>query len=121
MSFAFFSSIGQRMRNGHRTIAILEGAKGFLVLAVGFGLLGLLHRDVQGIALHVVNLLHLNPAKHFAGVFLRVASQVNDSRLWMFAGIAFIYSAGRLIEAYGLWKQRTWAEWFALVAGAVYL
>jgi uncharacterized membrane protein (DUF2068 family) len=27
----------------------------------------------------------------------------------------------RFVESYGLWKQRVWAEWLALVSGASYL
>jgi ABC-type amino acid transport substrate-binding protein len=31
------------------------------------------------------------------------------------------YSAMRFVEAYGLWKRRVWAEWFALISGALYV
>jgi len=34
---------------------------------------------------------------------------------------AGVYSAMRFVESYGLWKQRVWAEWLALVSGASYL
>ena len=27
----------------------------------------------------------------------------------------------RLAEAYGLWKEKAWAEWLALVSGAIYV
>jgi uncharacterized membrane protein (DUF2068 family) len=27
----------------------------------------------------------------------------------------------RFVESYGLWRQRVWAEWVALVSGASYL
>jgi uncharacterized membrane protein (DUF2068 family) len=37
------------------------------------------------------------------------------------AGVAALYSTLRFIEAYGLWKKRVWAEWVALISGAVYL
>jgi uncharacterized membrane protein (DUF2068 family) len=32
-----------------------------------------------------------------------------------------IYSIVRFAEAYGLWHAREWAEWFALLSGAMYL
>jgi Predicted membrane protein len=31
------------------------------------------------------------------------------------------YSSVRFTEAWGLWKRRVWAEWFALLSGALYL
>jgi uncharacterized membrane protein (DUF2068 family) len=27
----------------------------------------------------------------------------------------------RLVEAYGLWTQQQWAEWFGLLSGAMYI
>ena len=31
-----------------------------------------------------------------------------------------IYSAFRFIEGYGLWKERAWAEWLAVISGMIY-
>ena len=41
--------------------------------------------------------------------------------MWAAAQIAFTYALLRFTEAYGLWKGRTWAEWVALVSGALLL
>jgi uncharacterized membrane protein (DUF2068 family) len=32
-----------------------------------------------------------------------------------------LYSAFRFVEAWGLWWQRRWAEWLALVSSGIYL
>ena len=34
---------------------------------------------------------------------------------------ALVYSLIRFAEAYGLWRARPWAEWFALISGAIYI
>ena len=34
---------------------------------------------------------------------------------------AVLYSAVRFVEGWGLWNRRVWAEWFALLSGAMYL
>src|SRR5665811_2156258 len=60
-------------------------------------------------------------ATHSAQLFLDVADNVTDARLWAAARIAFAYAALRFTEAYGLWKARTWAEWVALVSGTLLL
>lgn len=39
-----------QVRRGVRYIAVLEATKDVLVLLVGFGLLTLIHRDVQAVA-----------------------------------------------------------------------
>ena len=46
---------------------------------------------------------------------------MTDARLWGFAAGALAYSIVRWVEAWGLWNRRVWAEWFALLSGALYL
>ena len=48
-------------------------------------------------------------------------ARVNDRRLWWMAAGAFAYAALRGVEAYGLWRARVWAEWVAILGGALYL
>ena len=47
--------------------------------------------------------------------------KTTDKGLWALAAAAMIYSLVRFAEAYGLWNAREWAEWFALLSGAMYL
>jgi len=39
----------------------------------------------------------------------------------MLALVAAIYGSARFIEAYGLWHERRWAEWFAVISGTIYI
>lgn len=108
----------------HRTlklVALMEAAKGSIVFGAGFGLLALLHRDVRHIAESLVTRLHIDPAQHFAGIFLNAAARVTDARLWSLAGLALAYSALRWAEAWGLWFDRRWAAWLGAASGAVYV
>lgn len=102
-------------------MAVYEAAKGILVLAVGLGLLRLIHHDVQQAAEHIVKHLHLNPSAHYPRVFLALASKVDDARLWALAAGAAAYSGLRLLEAVGLWKGRRWAEWLGALSGGIYV
>lgn len=106
---------------GVRAVALFEAAKGSVVLLAGFGLLTLLHRDLQAIAEHLVELSHLNPAHHYPTIFIEAMSKMNDSRIMAFAAFAGLYAIVRFIEAYGLWRLRAWAEWFAIVSGSIYV
>ena len=106
---------------GVRLVAVFEALKGALVLVAGLGLLSLVHHDLQAVAERLVRHSHLNPARHFPRIFIQAASHTNDARLRSLAALAFLYSAVRFVEAYGLWRMRVWAEWFAILAGAVYL
>jgi uncharacterized membrane protein (DUF2068 family) len=106
---------------GVRLVAVFEALKGALVLSAGLGLLSLLHHDLQAVAERLVRHSHLNPAHHYPRIFIQAASHTNDSRLRSLAALAFLYAAVRFVEAYGLWRMRVWAEWFAIIAGSVYL
>jgi uncharacterized membrane protein (DUF2068 family) len=106
---------------GIRVVAVFEALKGALVLSAGLGLLSLVHHDLQAVAERLVRHSHLDPAHHYPRIFIEAASHTNDSRLRSLAGLAFLYAAVRLIEAYGLWRMRVWAEWLAIIAGSVYL
>ena len=106
---------------GLHIIAIFELLKGALVLFVGLGLLTMVHKDLQDFGERVIELLHLNPAQHYPRIFLLFLERVSDMNFLLLAGGAFLYSLVRFAEAYGLWKQRAWAEWMAILSGAAYL
>ena len=106
---------------GLHTLAIIEGAKGALVMLTGFGLLTFIHKDVHLAAERLVRHINLNPANHYPKIFLDATTHVTDMQLWFLAGSALVYSLVRFAEAIGLWYQRPWAEWFAMLTAAMYL
>jgi uncharacterized membrane protein (DUF2068 family) len=106
---------------GLRVVAAFEAAKGLLVLAVGFGLLALAHKDLQDLGEQWLLHLHLNPASRYPQIFLKAIGSVHDARLTVLAAAATAYALMRFVEAYGLWRKRRWAEWFAVATGGVYM
>jgi uncharacterized membrane protein (DUF2068 family) len=113
--------IKKPLLTGMRAVAVVEGAKAALVLLAGFGLLALIHRDVQEVAEKLVRHSHLDPASKYPRIFLDAADRVTDKQLWFFAAMAALYAIIRSVEAYGLWNERRWAEWFALASGGLYI
>jgi uncharacterized membrane protein (DUF2068 family) len=108
-------------RAGLRAIAVFEALKGAAVLAAGFGLLALVHRDLPDVVDQVIHHLHMNPEGHLSHIFLRAAERTSDAKLQAIAGTAIAYSVVRFVEAYGLWNARVWAQWFAILSGMLYL
>lgn len=106
---------------GLRWIALFEGTKGALVLVTGFGLLSLIHQNLHGAAVRLVEVMHLNPASHYPQIFIDLAGRLTDLQLWAIAAMAVCYALIRFIEAWGLWHQYAWAEWFGLLSGAIYI
>jgi uncharacterized membrane protein (DUF2068 family) len=115
------SDAHRRQRRVLRAVAAFEFFKGSFVLVMGFCALALLHKDVWLYAESLLALFHISTDRRWAQMFLDLADNLTDAHLWAAARIAFAYSALRFTEAYGLWRERTWAEWVALVSGALLL
>jgi uncharacterized membrane protein (DUF2068 family) len=111
----------KKLEKGIRTVAVFEALKGLIILLAGFAILRLIHQDLQYIAEQIVRHLHLNPARHFPRIFIESLAGLNDRGIRYLAAFAFLYSLIRFIEAYGLWHIKTWAEWFAILSGGIYL
>src|ERR1035438_4179771 len=110
-----------KLSRGIRLVALFEGLKGALILLAGFGLLALGHRDLQDVADELVRRFHLNPARHYPRIFIEASGKTTDTQLWLLAGAALLYAVFRFVEAYGLWRERRWAGWFAAATGAIYV
>ena len=102
-----------------RTVALLEFLKGLLVLAAALGIAFFV--DAKDVAEWFLNLLHISPDRHIAHLLLRLAGRLSDAKVWVVVTVACSYSGLRFAEAYGLWRARAWAEWVALISGALYL
>jgi uncharacterized membrane protein (DUF2068 family) len=106
---------------GLQLIAVFEAAKGLLVLAAGFGVLGLAHKDIEALGANLLEHLHLNPANGLPRVFLDALAKVHDRQLWLLALGALAYAAVRFAEGWGLWHARRWAEWLGAASAAIYV
>ena len=111
----------QNLKTGLRIVSTFEAMKGLLVLLTGFGVLAYIHKDIHLGAQQLVRYFHLNPASRYPQIFIDLANHVTDGQLWVMALSALLYAMARFVEAYGLWHERRWAEWFGLLTGGTYV
>jgi uncharacterized membrane protein (DUF2068 family) len=104
-----------------RTIAVFEITKAAIVLLLGCGLFHLMHKNLDEVAARVVQALHVNPEGKLSYLFFELASHASDLNLWVLALGTLAYASVRSTEAYGLWREREWAQWFSLLSTALYL
>ena len=102
-------------------IAIFEAVKGVLALAAGFGILSLIHRDIAAFADDLIEILHLISEGHLAHRIVETVTKLNPANIKIFFALSLVYAAIRFTEAYGLWRLRAWAEWFAIISGSIYV
>lgn len=104
-----------------RSIAVFEAVKGALVLAASCGLLSLRHTDLHA-ATDAFLLRHgINPERHYMRLFIEGVARATNRHVGEIAAIGLAYAAVRFIEAYGLWREKHWAEWFAVISAGIYL
>ena len=108
-------------RRALHAIAFFEGFKGIAAIAASVGLLGLAHHDLRQLAYALIGHFHLNADAHYPKLLLTYAELLGNENLRTVVALAWAYAAIRLAEAYGLWKDRAWAEWLAVLSGALYV
>lgn len=104
-----------------RSIAVFEGVKGALALAAACGIISLRHTDLQA-ATSAFLLRHgINPDRHYTHMFVESVANATNHHVGEVVAFALAYAAIRLVEGYGLWRGKHWAEWFAVISAGLYL
>ena|SRR2546421_9373196 len=103
---------------GLRLIAAFKLLKGLALLALGIGALRLLHKDVEAIIMHWINVFQVDPHSHYLQLLLEKLSIIDDRRLKELSVATFIYSAIFLTEGTGLALGQRWAEYLTIVTTA---
>lgn len=102
-------------------IAAFEALKGFAALAALLGLLDLVHHDVRHLAIELIGRFGLNPDARYPSLLLHYADLLPGAHLQSLVMLGGCYVALRLVEAYGLWFDKTWGEVLAALSGGLYI
>ena len=106
---------------GLRTVALIEAAKGLLAWAAACGLLSLRNTDLHA-ATDAFLLRHgIDPERPYTRLAIESVAKATHSHPHEIICFALVYGAIRLAEAYGLWRAKHWAEWFAAISAGLYL
>jgi uncharacterized membrane protein (DUF2068 family) len=102
-------------------IAAFEAVKGVAAFAAVVGMLDLMHHDVRHLALELIGHLGLDPDARYPAMVLHYAALLPGADVRLLLALAFCYILTRLLESYGLWNDRAWAEWLGALAGGLYI
>ncbi len=102
-------------------IAAFKLAQALLFVAVGVGVLRLLHKDVGDEIQRLVDHLRFNPESRFVNFILEKANIIDDRMLRRIGAVVFIYAGLDLIEGTGLYLEKVWGEYLTLFITASFL
>ena len=104
-----------------RTLGVLEAVKGALALAAAGGLVSLRHTDLHEATEVFLRHHGFDPGQHYTRLFIDSVARASNHNLGQIAAFALCYGLIRLVEGYGLWHGKHWAEWFAALSAGLYL
>lgn len=111
----------QRTPLALRSIAVFEAVKGVLAIAAACGLISLRHTDLHAAADAFLLKHGIDPERHYMRLFIESVARVTNHHVGQIVALALVYALIRLVEGYGLWNGKHWAEWFAVISAGIYL
>jgi uncharacterized membrane protein (DUF2068 family) len=102
-------------------IALFEVTKGLVAIIASLALLNLTHQNVRHLTALFISYFHLDSDAHYFKIFFDYTDLLSNENIHTAVLLTWVYAAIRVIEGYGLWKSRAWAEWLAAVSGGIYL
>ena len=97
-------------------IAVFKFIKGAVLLALAFGALNFLHKDVASEVEHWLDQLRIDPDNQFIGALLSKLQLLHSKELKELSALGAGYAALFLTEGTGLLFRKRWAEWLTIVA-----
>src|SRR6185312_4256090 len=92
-------------------IAVFKFVKAVLLLAVGFGAIGVLRTGVATFAQRVLAMVSSGTERSVTVSLLSYVSGFSRGKLEALGVAAFLYAILFGVEGFGLWRQRHWAEY----------
>ncbi len=109
---------GKKKHRGLMAIATLKLVEGIGLLALGFGLLHFVNRDLAKDIAHWIDLLRGDPHSRYLIWLLEKVSKVDEHRLRELSVGTFTYAGIFLGEGVGLAYGKRWAEYLTIATTA---
>lgn len=115
-----------RVRQSHsnlflRLIIIEKAFLGGLALALSAGLLSLVNKDMEAVAVQLATVLNLDADKRFLMLAMDYLTNARVSTLIGVSVIGFFYAGLNFVEAYGLAQRYRWAEYLTVIATGMFI
>lgn len=102
-------------------IGALKLAEAALFIALGVGVLHMLHKDVVDELTRLIVALHRDPEGRFASLLLDKAALLDPHRLKEISAVIFAHAGLDILEGTGLVLRKVWAEFVTITISAFFL
>ena len=102
-----------------RLIAVAKLGKALLFLGAGIAVAVLAKHDVQATLEGWLEWIHFDPNGHHFRKAIAAVSNADPHQLRLIGIASFCYATLYLVEGFGLWFDRPWAEWLTMVGSSL--
>jgi len=102
-------------------IGLFKLFKALLLIAIGIGVVKLLHKDLSGTVLHWAQVLRVDTDNRYIHGLLVRTFRVTPKQLRELSAGTFIYAGLFLTEGLGLLLRKHWAEYFTIVTTGLFI
>jgi uncharacterized membrane protein (DUF2068 family) len=100
-----------------RLIAVYKLIKAVTFVALGVGLMRLMHHNVaEMLRIYVIDPMRFDPENRLVKWMIDRASELTNRRIEFFFSVAFFYAAIFATEGIGLFLRKHWAEYMVLIS-----
>ncbi len=99
-----------------RLIAGFKLVKALIFIALGLGLLSFYRPSFLAYLYRLADELPYLVEQHALREAIAFLSGLSPTRIQLLATATFLYATLFLVECYGLWRGRYWAEWLTVIA-----
>lgn len=115
----------KRLRAPHERWLILIGAlklaKAAFFVAMGLGVINLVHKDVADLLMRSVIAMRFDPENRAVNLLLEKAALLSSQKLKVISIALLLYAVLDVIEGTGLMMKKAWGEYFTLILTASFL
>lgn len=104
-----------------RLIIIEKLLLGLLFAAISFGIFTLINKDMLVFTDHLVVFLNLDIEKAYVQELVDWLTNIRGDTIIGISTGMFVLGSLNLMEGYGLYRRRRWAEWLTVIATSLFI
>jgi uncharacterized membrane protein (DUF2068 family) len=106
---------------GLRLIAAAKIAKGAAFAGLALGVFGLVHKNLEDVARHFVQVVRISPENHYVELLLVKLGVVDPATVRRLGELTALDATIQLLEGLGLWFGAWWAEYLVVISTGLFV
>jgi uncharacterized membrane protein (DUF2068 family) len=115
------SSAKEKAPIGLRLIAAMKIVKGLAMAGLSLGVFGLVHKNLEDLARHFVQVFRISPENHYVELMLEKLGVVEPAELRRLGILTAFDASIQLVEGLGLWFGAWWAEYLVVISTGLFV